>query len=227
MDLSLLGVAGLSRQTGRIRWATATAAVAGVAALDYLTARDFKVRTGMNPPDRGDTRGAVWVHRSLVVNRSPGEVYGIWRDFENLPRFISHLSSIKTQGGNRSHWVIQGPAGAIVEWDAEIVEDRRNELIAWRSLPNAGIDHSGSVRFEPAPGNRGTIVRVELLYRPPAGKAGAAVARWLGQSPEQQIGADLRRFKQRIETGEIARTEGQPAGRPRSTSRKYDDLVRG
>jgi uncharacterized membrane protein len=122
--------------------------------------------------------------------------------------------------------VAKGPAGSRVEWDAEMSEDIPNQLIAWRSLAGADVDSAGSVRFEPATGGRGTIVRVDMHYRPPAGKAGAWIAKMLGQSPEKQLAVDLRRFKQMVETGEIARTEGQPAGRMRSTSRKYDDLIR-
>jgi uncharacterized membrane protein len=99
-------------------------------------------------------------------------------------------------------------------------------MISWSSLPNADVDTFGTVRFEPAPAGRGTIVRVEMHYRPPAGKAGAWLAKVLGQSPEKQIAIDLIRFKQMAETGEIARTEGQPAGRARSTSRRFDELVR-
>jgi uncharacterized membrane protein len=99
-------------------------------------------------------------------------------------------------------------------------------MISWRSLPNADVESAGSVRFEPATGGRGTVVRVEMHYRPPAGKAGAWIAKLMGQSPEKQIAVDLLRFKQIAETGEIARTDGQSAGRQRSTSRKYDDLIR-
>jgi uncharacterized membrane protein len=108
--------------------------------------------------------------------------------------------------------VAEGPAGAEVEWDAEIIADKSNELISWRSLEGADVFHSGSVRFQPAPAGRGTIVRVEINYRPPAGKVGIAVAKIFGKAPEQEIEKDLRRFKQIMETGEIARTEGQPAG---------------
>jgi uncharacterized membrane protein len=113
-----------------------------------------------------------------------------------------------------------------VEWDAEIIEDRPNEYLAWRTLPGATVENSGSITFEPATGNRGTILRVEMEYVPPAGHLGAVLARVLGKDPHKQIAVDLLRFKQRIETGEIARTEGQPAGRKRSTSRLFDAMVR-
>src|SRR5207248_4097226 len=117
--------------------------------------------------------------------------------------FMRHVVSVSNTGDGRWHWIAKGPAGLRVEWDAEVVEDRPNELISWRSLPDSDVDHSGSVRFERAPGGRGTIVRVELTYRPPAGQLGVGVAKLFGGSPEQQIAGDLRRFKQLVETGEI------------------------
>jgi uncharacterized membrane protein len=98
----------------------------------------------------------------------------------------------------------KGPAGTRIEWDAEIINEHSNELIAWRSLPGSDVDHAGSVRFEPATGERGTTVKVEMRYEPPAGMLGATVARLLGQSPGKQVKIDLLRFKQLMETGEIA-----------------------
>jgi uncharacterized membrane protein len=126
---------------------------------------------------------------------------------------MKHLESVKVTGGDRSHWVAKGPAGTSVEWDAEVYNEKENELIAWRSLEGSQVDNAGSVHFESAAGGRGTIVRVVLKYDPPAGKLGAVVARLFGESPAQQIDEDLRRFKQLMETGETATTEGQPSGR--------------
>ena len=139
---------------------------------------------------------------------------------------MNHLESVRVIDTRRSHWVAKAPAGTTVEWDAEIIADKPNEMIAWRSLEGAEVDNSGSVHFERASGSRGTVVRVEMHYRPPAGVLGAKIAKLFGEEPEEQVAADLLRFKQVMETGEIARTEGQPAGRKRSTSRKFDDTVR-
>ena len=166
------------------------------------------------------------VRKSVTVNRNAEELYAFWRNFEQLPRFMNHLKVVTQTGNGRSHWVAKGPSGIDVEWDAQIVEDKPNELIAWRSLEGSDVHNAGEVRFEPSRHNRGTVIKVRLQYDPPGGKMGAAVAKMLGQAPEKQIAVDLLRFKQMMETGEIARTEGQPAGRPHSTSRKYDDLVR-
>ncbi|HEX5220624.1 MAG TPA: SRPBCC family protein [Verrucomicrobiae bacterium] len=218
MDLGLLGVSMFSEGSERGRLGLAAAAVAGVTALDILAAQDLRASS------KG--RGVVDYRKSLIINRSPEELYSIWHDFERLPQIMRHLYSVRSLGDGRMRWVAKGPAGSTVEWDAEITEDRPNELISWRSLEHADVDNRGSVQFERAPGNRGTILRVELQYRPPAGALGAKVAKLLAQSPEKQIAVDLIRFKQMVETGEIARTEGQSSGRSRSTSRKYDDLIR-
>ena len=153
------------------------------------------------------------VEKSVTIDRPPAELYGFWRNFENLPRFMKHLESVKVSGDERSHWVAKGPAGTSVEWDAEVYNEKENEMIAWRSLEGSEVANAGSVHFEPAAGGRGTVVRVVLKYDPPAGKLGAAVARLFGESPSQQIDEDLRRFKQLMETGETATTEGQTSGR--------------
>src|SRR5918911_2757879 len=116
------------------------------------------------------------VKRVATINRSPVELYNFWHNFENLPRFMKHLESVRATGEGRSHWVAKAPAGSAVEWDAEITQDRPNELIAWRSLPGADVDNEGSVRFERAPGGRGTLIRVNLRYDLPGGALGKAVA---------------------------------------------------
>ena len=168
---------------------------------------------GANPLVSVRGGSGVKVEKSLTINRPPEELYRFWRDFENLPRVMSHLESVHVTGENRSHWVAKAPAGTTVEWDAEVYNEKENELIAWRSLEGADVDNAGSVRFERAPGGRGTVVRVSLKYDPPAGKLGAAVAKLFGEEPEQQVQDDLRRFKQFMETGEALTTEGQPSGR--------------
>lgn len=155
----------------------------------------------------------IKVEKSVTINKSPAELYRFWRNFENLPRFMDHLESVSVMDNNRSHWVAKAPAGTSVEWDAEVYNEKENELIAWRSLEGADVDSAGSVRFEPAPGGRGTIVRVVLKYDPPGGVVGAAVAKLFGEEPGQQIDDDLRRFKQLMEAGEVATTTGQPSGR--------------
>jgi uncharacterized membrane protein len=160
-------------------------------------------------------RGAdepVHAEKSVIINRPAEDLYSFWRNFAQLPRFMKHLEAVRVNGDRRSHWVARGPAGTRVEWDAEITADRPNELIAWRSLEGADVHNSGTVRFDAAPGGRGTVLHVALDYRPPAGALGAAVAQLFGEAPQQQIEGDLRRFKNIMEAGEIPTTSGQPTG---------------
>jgi uncharacterized membrane protein len=156
----------------------------------------------------------IQVEKTVTIfNRTPEELYQYWRNFENLPTFMKHLKSVTVISPVRSHWVANAPLGNAVEWDAEIVTEQENKLIAWSSVENADIDHSGFVRFQPAPQGRGTEVKVVMEYSPPAGVVGAAVAKLFGEEPEQQIGDSLRHFKMLMEAGEIATTEGQSSGR--------------
>jgi uncharacterized membrane protein len=155
----------------------------------------------------------VHVEKSIIIDKTPEELYSFWRQFENLPRFMKHLESVRNLGFNRWHWVAKGPAGTNVEWDAEIYNEKPNEMIAWRSLEGADVTNAGSVHFEPAIGERGTQVKVILNYNAPAGKISALLAKLFGREPGQMIDEDLRRLKQVLETGEIATVEGQPSER--------------
>jgi uncharacterized membrane protein len=152
------------------------------------------------------------VDEHVTVQRPPEEVYRFWRNLENLPRFMRHLESVRDLDGKRSHWVAKGPLGVRAEWDAEIITERQNELIGWRSLPGSEVDTAGSVHFARTPDGRGTEIRVELKYDPPAGKAGCAAAKLLGEDPATQIREDLQTFRQMLETGSTITTQGQPRG---------------
>jgi len=203
VDLALLGAALSSDHSDRKRVGVATAAVVGVTALDIISSRRH---TGEAAP--------IQVRKAITINRSPEELYRFWRDFQNLPRFMKNLESVHTMGSHRSHWVATGPGGMRVEWDAEITQDRPNELIAWRSVEGSDVDNRGAVRFRKAP--RGTEVHVEISYSPPGGRLGS-IAAWLtGKEPGQQVQENLRRLKQVLETGEIPTTEGQPSGTSRT-----------
>jgi uncharacterized membrane protein len=217
MDLAVLGIAFISPNANRPRVAAATAAVTGVTVLDLRASRQLS-----SQPELQDSAVTVQVKKSITINRSPEELYQFWHDFQNLSRFMNDLESVQITGEKRSHWVVKGPAGKRIEWDAEVTEDRSNELIAWRSLEGCQVENSGSVRFEPARGKPGTVVHVQIEYRPPAGLLGLTVAKLLGAEPKQQVHENLHRFKQLMETGEVITTEGQPAGRSQSTSWKYD-----
>ena len=110
----------------------------------------------------GKEEKGIHVVKAVTINRPPEQLYQFWHNFENLPRFMSHVQSVQTLDDRRSHWKVNAPANMSVEWDAEIIADEPNRRIAWQSLPDAGVRNAGSVRFEPANGGRGTRVTVEL-----------------------------------------------------------------
>lgn len=192
MDLASLGAAATSPDANRGRLTFATANVLAVTALDLMCARQL-------------SNGSKGIHAtaSCIVNREPLEVYKFWRKLENLPQFMKHLKSVEETLEGRSRWVAKGPAGTTVEWEAVIVGDDPGRVITWRSLEDSDVDNAGAVRFEAAPGGRGTIVRVNIQYNPPGGVIGKTVAQLFGEEPEQQLNDDLRRFKQMMEVGEV------------------------
>lgn len=154
----------------------------------------------------------IHVQKSVTINKPAAELYSFWRNFENLPKFMNHLESVKTMSEKTSHWKAKAPLGSSVEWDAELTSDIENEKIGWKSAEIAEIKNSGTVEFV-STSNRGTEVRVTLTYEPPAGKIGSLVAKFFGEEPSQQVAEDLCRFKRLMETGLIMSIEGQPSGR--------------
>jgi len=202
MDLALLGkvLANPKHHSGRTLFAIAN--VAAVTALDVMCARELSLQPEMEE-DELSGPSVLRVRRSVTIGKPVAEVYAFWRNFSNLPRFMRHLESVEELDERRSHWVARGPAGTSVEWDAEVTEVRENELIAWRSLEESDVQNAGVVRFRPAPGGRGTEVRVELEYKPPLGKLGSKIAMLWREEPRQQVADDLRHLKQVLEVGEV------------------------
>ena len=176
----------------------------------------FYQMLGINRSEVNGHEG-IRVERAVTVNRPKEELYQMWRDFENLPRFMEHLELVRVDDRDtgRSHWVARGPLDRRVEWDSEVIEERENELLVWKSLPGSMVESMGRIEFLDAPGGRGTIVRVAMEYNPPGGSLGAAFAKLFGEEPNQQINEDLRHFKQIMEAGEVATVQGQPTGRGR------------
>ena len=179
-------------------------------AMNISTAGDESLRNSENVSVLAE--GGTKVEKSVEINRTAAVLYNFSRNFENLPRFMNHLESVRQTGGGRSHWVAKAPAGTNVEWDAEIYNEKENELIAWRTLEGSQVASAGSVHFEEAAGGGTTTVRVSLKYDPPGGKLGSMVARLFGENPEQQIEEDLGRFKQLMESGGAATDGGQSSG---------------
>jgi uncharacterized membrane protein len=159
--------------------------------------------------------GDVLVGRSVTIDRQREELYAFWRDFKNLPQFMHSVHSVTIQDRTRSHWIIEAPAGKTVEWDSQITHDEPGRLIAWQSLEGASVRNSGRVEFLDSPDGRGTVVRVTLTYDPPAGAVGKLVAKLFQKDPKVQARQDLRRFKQLMETGEVA-TAQPPDAAPRA-----------
>ena len=169
------------------------------------------------PGNRG-----VKVVRSCTIRKPASELYQFWRSLENLERVIKHPVSITRLSETESHWKVTAPGNTFVEWDSVIINDHPNELLAWRSKEGAEVPNAGTVRFEPAPGDEGTEVTVQLEYDAPGGKLAAYVAKLTGEEPEQQVADTLRRFKALMEAGEIPSVEGQSAGGPQRELRRKE-----
>jgi len=178
--------------------------------------RALGIHTNTGEPGANATiayQQGVRVDRSVTVNASREDVYAFWRNLDNLPRFMKYVRSVKVLDASHSHWIVDGPAGQKLEWDAEIINEIPNELLAWRSLPGASINNTGSVRFDHATAGRGTRISVSLQYDPPAGQLAVLFAKIFGKDADSEIDTDLHRFKNIIEAGEIPTSSGQPTGR--------------
>jgi uncharacterized membrane protein len=214
-----VAVETLIRRGNVERWLTIVAAGAVAA---YALKRGLSHRTPMKGTGRIADRGSdtrrrlggsrgIHVEHSVTINRPVNELYRFWRNFENLPKFMQHLESVASREEGITHWVAKGPAGSKVEWDARIINEIENRVIAWQSLKGSRIATAGAVNFDET--ERGTVVHVHMQYDPPAGKLGAAVAYMLGEEPNLQVQEDLRNLKRLMETGEIPTIVGQSSGR--------------
>jgi len=213
MDLAVLATGMRPSNPGRGRAAFSFAAVAGVLAVDALAAAHFTRHAGHPLVSGVAAPTDLYFETSIATAKSPEECYRFWRNIENLPRFMDSLESVQAVDERRFHWVARSSSSLKLEWDCEITEDRPGAALAWRTLNGAQLPNAGSVIFEPAPHGRGTIVRLSIHYSPVGGRLTAALAKLLRQDPQTQVEEDLRRFKQLLETGEIATTNGQPTGR--------------
>ena len=205
LDLALLGAATKSDNAQRARLLAAGAAVLGVTALDVYAGT--RLHRGEDGDETEETDRAIHLATAVTVIKPVDEVYRFWRDFNNLPRFMHHLEAVRITGPRTSHWKAKAPIGMTVEWDAEILEDIPNESIVWRSLEGADVENSGSVRFKPAPGDRGTEIILEMDFRPRGGPIGAKLGKLFDAVPRTQMRNDLRRFKQVLELGEVIHSD--------------------
>lgn len=209
------------------QWALAI----GGAALIVVAARQLSAQRGVSGAMLASTgAGLLWcatqdhvrpawvgargiiVEQAVAINRSPEALFAFWRDLERLPEIIPELQSVRTVDALRSEWVARGPGDRPVRWFAEIINELPAKLIAWRTIEGSQLASAGSVTFEPRGSERGTVVRIKLQYHPPGGAFGALAAWMAGDSPNRALREGLRRFKQVMETGEIATTRNQPRG---------------
>jgi uncharacterized membrane protein len=200
MDLALLGYVWSTNPVSREQVLGAGGTVLGAAWADAQTAYQLG-RAQVEPLADG-----VLVRQAVTVQRTREDAYAFFRKLENLPSFMWHLESV-VETGDRSRWRARGPMGTSIEWEAEIVEDRPGDCIAWRSLPGADVANRGRVVFRPESGGQGCEICVELSYDPPAGAIGTSIAQLFGREPSQQVSADLRRLKQVLETGEVLHSD--------------------
>ena len=150
-----------------------------------------------------EPKGDELIGKSVTINRPRAELFAYWRDFANLPTFMDNVARIDVIDAKTTHWVVKAPAGRTVEWDAIITEERDGEYFAWASAEGADVPNSGRVDFRDA-GARGTVVTATILYDPPGGAIGKLIAKLFQREPAIQARRDLRRFKQLMETGEVA-----------------------
>jgi uncharacterized membrane protein len=191
----LLGLIGLFRRSP-------VGAAVGLAALAFAARSGSGGSVLSNLLGSGSGRGrSIDLEKTIRIDASPAEVYEMWNNYENFPRFMSHVVEVRDLGRRRSHWVVQGPAGTQFEFDSVLTEQSKNRRLAWRSEPGAQVPNSGSVEFEPYRG--GTRVTVRFSYSPPAGALGHGLASLLGSDPKGQMDDDLARMKHFIERGAI------------------------
>ena len=167
------------------------------------------------------SKKGIKVELHTTINRPAEELYAFWRNFENLPLIMEHLESVQCLDGTRSHWRVRKFNDSTIEWDAEVINERPHELIAWRTLEGSDVRHAGTIWFKPGPTGMGTEVKLAVEYE--ASGFADGLAKLFRHSPEQQMREDLRHFKQWMETGEIPTTAGQSAGRTEDKSLKYEE----
>ncbi|MCW6530319.1 MULTISPECIES: SRPBCC family protein [Sphingomonas] len=151
----------------------------------------------------GHVAGETVVGQAVTINRSATELFSFFRDFANLPAFMENVARVEVLDDERSRWAVKAPGGNIVEWTSSITDLVPGTLIAWASEKGADVPNRGRIDFRPA-GARGTVVTATIVYDPPAGAIGRLVAKLFQREPAIQARRDLRRFKQLMETGEVA-----------------------
>lgn len=208
---------------GRSPWWVAGLTLAAAASGALWLAQARQRRLAEHPPDDAppwsrkgrQARGLAIVGRTVTIDRPRDELYRFWRDFSNLPQFMENVRAVESLPDGRSRWTLAAPGGRTVEIVSEMVVDRENEVIAWRSVEESDIETHGSVTFRDAPSGRGTQVEAVIAYKPPAGDLGRLVAKLWQREPAIQSRRELKRLKMLMETGEIAASS--PTAQPGSS----------
>lgn len=210
-------VRGLRRRTAP---GAATAAVGGWLLLKAIRADPrldrvirSKTQNARRQEDDAIAPAATEVTRSTTIGKPADELYEAWRDPGHLSQVMGHFAEVTSSGDDRLRWTVHGPRGREVSWETFIVEDEPGELVRWETPPDAVVPNEGSIRFSPAPGDRGTKATLSVRFDPPGGAFGTAALRQLDLVPSTLAGEALRRFKSLLETGEIQTLEGNPSGR--------------
>lgn len=227
MDLALLVKTLSNRENDRARVLLAAAVVVGAGLIDVLASGELRATTPRVVHPEKNT-GGLQVRKSVTVNRPVDEVYAFWRDFENLPRFMKHLDSVRTTGENTTRWLAGASQEFSVEWEVQLVEARQNELLSWQTIGVSDVTGTGRVEFMPAPGGRGTEVRANISYQVPGGALGAKIARIFRDVPGVKVENQLNVFKQIIETGEELHSDasihkGMHPAQPSAESARFAD----
>ncbi len=175
---------------------------------NYAVYRALGINRAADADGRRGNLG-VKIERELSIEEPAEKLYRFWRDFRNLPTIMPNVESVTVQSDTRSHWVVKGPMGATLEWDAVVINDKPNELIAWRT-DGARVESAGSVRFEPRP-DGSTLVRVALQYNPPGGEVAHMISSLFGEDPGARIDEDLARLKEAMGRAHEDRDGLQPA----------------
>ena len=137
------------------------------------------------------------VEGNIEVQASTQTVYEYWRNLENLPNFMSNIEEVRSTGPDTTHWVVKGPLGARLEFDARTTQDEPNSAIGWNTV-DGNIQTSGQVRFQELGPNQ-TRIDVTMNYAdPPGGKVGEVASRAVA-NPKVMMEQDLRNFKDIIE----------------------------
>lgn len=170
-----------------------------------MTDSDANTRADDAPPTASKTAkpDRALVSEAVTIARPAFELYAFWRNPANLVQFMDNVISIEALDDLRSRWTVKAPMGKAVSWESVVTHEVPGRSITWQSADGADVDNSGKIEFADA-GRRGTVVRATIAYEPPAGFIGQMLAKLFGREPRVQARRDLHRFKQLMETGEVA-----------------------